>query len=160
MSASENGSADYEISTDSARLDLDAIERLLRTTYWAAQRPREIIEKSIRNSLCFGAYYGGAQVGFGRAVTDWATFVWICDVVIDDAHRGQGLGKRFVEAIVTHPDLASMRQLLATRDAHTLYEKFGFERIGEFFLGRKFVLVPGTDPIVEANPVNKIDDGS
>jgi GNAT superfamily N-acetyltransferase len=67
-------------------------------------------------------------------------------VVIDEAHRGGGLGKRFVEEIVTHPDIAGVRQLLATRDAHTLYERFGFERIGEFFLGRQFVLVPGSDP--------------
>ena len=137
---------DYEISTDPARLDLEAIVRLLRTTYWAAQRPREIIEKSIRHSLCFGLYCRGAQVGFGRVVTDWATFAWICDVIIDETHRGGGLGKRFVEEIVTHAEIAAVRQLLATRDAHTLYERFGFERIGEFFLGRKFVLVPGSEP--------------
>jgi N-acetylglutamate synthase-like GNAT family acetyltransferase len=137
---------EYEISTDPARLDLEAVIRLLRTTYWAAQRPREVIEKSIRHSLCFGIYWRGTQVGFGRVVTDWTTFAWICDVVIDEAHRGGGLGKRFVEEIVTHPDIAGVRQLLATRDAHTLYERFGFERIGEFFLGRQFVLVPGSDP--------------
>jgi GNAT superfamily N-acetyltransferase len=137
---------EYEISTDPARLDLEAVIRLLRTTYWAAQRPREVIEKSIRHSLCFGIYWRGTQVGFGRVVTDWTTFAWSCDVVIDEAHRGGGLGKRFVEEIVTHPDIAGVRQLLATRDAHTLYERFGFERIGEFFLGRQFVLVPGSDP--------------
>ena len=138
--------AEYEISTDPERLDLEAIVRLLRTTYWAAQRPREVIEKSIRHSLCFGLYWRGTQVGFGRVVTDWATFAWICDVIIDAAHRGGGLGKRFVEEIVTHSEIAGIRQLLATKDAHTLYEKFGFERIGEFFLGRQFVLVPGGDP--------------
>lgn len=138
--------AEYEISTDPERLDLEAIVRLLRTTYWAAQRPREVIEKSIRHSLCFGLYWRGAQVGFGRVVTDWATFAWICDVIIDAAHRGGGLGKRFVEEIVTHSEIAGIRQLLATKDAHTLYEKFGFERIGEFFLGRAFVLVPSGDP--------------
>jgi len=138
--------AEYEISTDPERLDLEAIVRLLRTTYWAAQRPREVIEKSIRHSLCFGLYWRGTQVGFGRVVTDWATFAWICDVIIDAAHRGGGLGKRFVEEIVTHPEIAGIRQLLATKDAHTLYEKFGFERIGEFFLGRAFVLVPSGDP--------------
>jgi N-acetylglutamate synthase-like GNAT family acetyltransferase len=138
--------AEYEISTDPERLDVEAIVRLLHTTYWAEHRPREVIEKSIRHSLCFGLYWRGTQVGFGRVVTDWATFAWICDVIIDAAHRGGGLGKRFVEEIVTHPEIADIRQLLATRDAHTLYEKFGFERIGEFFLGRKFVLVPGADP--------------
>jgi len=138
--------AEYEISTDPARLDLEAVVRLLRTTYWAAQRPRELIEKSIRYSFCFGLYWRGAQVGFGRVVTDWATFAWICDVVVDEAHRGGGMGKRFVEEIVTHGEIAGIRQLLATRDAHTLYEKFGYERIGEFFLGRKFTLVPGSEP--------------
>jgi GNAT superfamily N-acetyltransferase len=137
---------EYEISTDPERLDLVAVVRLLRTTYWAAQRPRDVIEKSIRHSLCFGIYWRGVQVGFGRVVTDWATFAWICDVVIDEAHRGGGLGKRFVEHIVTHKEITGVRQLLATRDAHTLYERFGFERIGEFFLGRKFVLVPGNEP--------------
>ena len=143
--------AEYEISTDPERLDLEAIVRLLRTTYWAAQRPREVIEKSVRHSLCFGLYWRGTQVGFGRVVTDWATFAWICDVIIDAAHRGGGLGKRFVEEIVTHSEIAGIRQLLATKDAHTLYEKFGFERIGEFFLGRAFVLVPGGDPTPSAS---------
>ena len=138
--------ADYEISTDKARLDLEVIVRLLRTTYWAAQRPRDVIESSILHSLCFGLYWRGAQVGFARVVTDSATFAWICDVIIDEAHRGGGLGKRFVEEIVTHREIADVRQLLATRDAHTLYEKFGFERMGEFFLGRKFVLIPGIEP--------------
>jgi GNAT superfamily N-acetyltransferase len=138
--------ADYEISTDKARLDLEVIVRLLRTTYWAAQRPREAIKRSILHSLCFGLYWRGAQVGFARVVTDFSTFAWICDVIVDEAHRGGGLGKRFVEEIVMHPEIVGVRQLLATRDAHTLYEKFGFERMGEFFLGRKFVFVPGSEP--------------
>jgi GNAT superfamily N-acetyltransferase len=129
---------EYEISDDPARLDLDAVERLLRGTYWAGARSRAVIEKSLARSLNFGAYRAGAQVGFGRVVTDGATFAWICDVVIDEAHRGGGLGKAFVEAIVTHPEIAGIRQLLATRDAHTLYEKFGFQRYGDVFLGRQF----------------------
>lgn len=133
---------EYEISDDPARLDLEAIERLLRQTYWAVERPRAVIEKSVTRSLCLGIYRGEEQVGFGRVVTDGATFAWICDVIIDEAHRGAGLGKRFVETIFTHPEIAEIRQLLATRDAHTLYEKFGFERIGDFFLGRGFVFFP------------------
>jgi GNAT superfamily N-acetyltransferase len=72
--------------------------------------------------------------------------LWICHVIIDETHRGGGLGKRFVEEIVPHAEIAGVRQLLATRDAHGLYEKLGFERIGEFFLGRKLVLVPGDEP--------------
>ena len=133
---------EYEISDDPARLDLDAIERLLRQTWWAVARPRAVIEKSIARSLCLGVYRNGEQIAFARVVTDGATFAWICDVVIDEAHRGAGLGKRFVEAVIAHPEIAEIRQLLATRDAHTLYEKFGFERFGDFFLGRGFVFPP------------------
>jgi GNAT superfamily N-acetyltransferase len=133
---------EYEISDDPARLDLDVVERLLHETYWAWDRPRAIIEKSIANSLCVGAYLQGTQVGFARAVTDGVTFAWICDVVLDQAHRGTGLGKALAEAIVNHPKIVDVRQVLATRDAHTLYEKFGFERFGETFLARKFKLRP------------------
>jgi len=133
---------EYEISDDRARLDLDVVERLLHETYWAWERPRGAIEKSIANSLCLGAYWRGAQVGFGRAVTDGATFAWVCDVVIDEAHRGTGLGKVLVEALINHPEIAELRQVLATRDAHTLYERFGYERFGETFLARKFRLRP------------------
>jgi GNAT superfamily N-acetyltransferase len=131
---------DYEISDDPARLDLEVVERLLHGTYWAERRPREVIEKSIARSLCLGVYRRGAQVGFARVVTDGATFAWICDVVIAEAHRGGGLGKQLVAAIVAHPEIAEVRQLLATRDAHSLYEPFGFERFGEVFLGRRFAL--------------------
>jgi GNAT superfamily N-acetyltransferase len=101
---------EYEISDDPIRLDLDTIERLLHDTYWAWERPRATIEKSIAHSICLGAYWRGAQVGFGRIVTDFATFAWICDVVIDDAHRGAGLGKSLVEAVVLHPKVADLRQ--------------------------------------------------
>ncbi len=135
---------EYEISDDKTRLDIDIIERLLHETYWAWQRPREAIEKSIANSLCLGAYHRGALVGFGRAVTDGATFAWICDIVLDKAHRGTGLGKALAEAVVDHPEIADLRQVLATRDAHTLYEKFGYQRFGETFLARKFQLRPET----------------
>jgi GNAT superfamily N-acetyltransferase len=133
---------EYEISDDPARLDLDTIERLLRGTYWAWERPRVAIEKSIAHSICLGAYWRGAQVGFGRIVTDFATFAWICDVVIDDAHRGTGLGKALVETVVLHPGVANLRQVLATRDAHTLYERFGYQRFGDVFLARNFRLRP------------------
>ena len=92
----------------------------------------------------FGAYWRGAQVGFGRIVTDGVTIAWICDVVIDEAHRGAGLGKALVEAIVTHPEIAGLRQILATRDAHALYEQFGYERHGDIFLARNFRLPPAS----------------
>jgi GNAT superfamily N-acetyltransferase len=130
----------YEISDDPARLDLDAVERLLRGTYWALNRSRAAIEQSLKRSLSLGAYCRGAQVGFGRVVTDGVSIAWICDVVIDEAHRGAGLGKALVEALVNHPEIADVRQILATRDAHALYEQFGYERHGPIFLARNFRL--------------------
>jgi GNAT superfamily N-acetyltransferase len=133
---------EYEISDDPARLDLDVVERLLHATYWAWERPREVIEKTFARSLCVGAYLRGTQVGFARAVTDGLTFAWICDVVLDDAHRGTGQGRALVEAIVNHPEIVNVRQVLATRDAHGLYEKFGYERYGNVFLARNFKLRP------------------
>jgi GNAT superfamily N-acetyltransferase len=133
---------EYEISDDPARLDLDAVERLLHATYWAWERPHAAIEKSVANSICLGAYWRGAQVGFGRIVTDGATFAWICDIVVDEAHRGSGLGKVLVESVVLHPEIANLRQVLATKDAHSLYERFGYERRDGVFLTRNFRLRP------------------
>jgi len=119
---------DYDLSDDKTRLDLDAICALLHATYWAANRPRNLIEKSTQNSVCFGLHHDGKQVGFARAVTDHATFAWICDVVIAPAHRGRGLGKWLVECVLAHPELQTTSQILRTRDAHTLYEPLGFKR--------------------------------
>jgi GNAT superfamily N-acetyltransferase len=123
--------SEYFISTDKSTLDLDFIARGLATTYWAAGRPRSTVQKSIANSLCFGVYETASkrQVGFARVVTDWATFSWLCDVYVDLDHRGHGLGKRLVAAVVAHPELAQTKIQLGTRDAHGLYEQFGFERI-------------------------------
>jgi len=119
---------EYILTDNKSRLDLDAVCALLHATYWAAERPRELIEKSIQHSICFGLFHGGQQVGFTRAVTDYATFAWICDVVIAPGHRGQGLGKWIMECVLAHPDLKTATLVLRTRDAHTLYERFGFER--------------------------------
>jgi GNAT superfamily N-acetyltransferase len=121
----------YVLSADGGLIDLDFVSAALGGTYWAQERPRAVIEASLRNSLCFGAYEkeGGRQVAFARIVTDGATFSWLCDVVVDPAHRGHGLGKRLVAAAVADPRVAGTFFLLATRDAHGLYERFGFERI-------------------------------
>lgn len=119
---------EYTLTDDKERLDLDTICALLHATYWAANRPRELIEKSIQHSICFGLFHGDKQVGFARAVTDHATFAWICDVVIAPEHRGRGLGKWIVECVLTHRVLRTTTQVLRTRDAHTLYERFGFTR--------------------------------
>jgi GNAT superfamily N-acetyltransferase len=119
----------YEISTDNSRLDLDRVEALLRDSYWAADRRSDVIERSIAGSFCFGAYrkLDGLQVGLARVVTDYATFGWVADVVVDPEHRGAGLGKALMQAIVSSPELEAVRLLLATRDAHGLYAQYGFE---------------------------------
>jgi GNAT superfamily N-acetyltransferase len=122
----------FLISTDPARLDLDAIERLLRSSYWAADRPRDAIECAVRNSLCFGLYdlQNGRQIGFTRAVTDYATFAWLCDVIVDEAYRSRGLGKWMMETIFSDPALGSIgRWILATLDAEKLYARYGFSSL-------------------------------
>lgn len=117
----------YEITTEPSRVDVDAVARWLGSSYWAEHRPREVIERSIENSLCFSVWDGDRAAGFARVVTDRATFAWICDVVVDPADRGRGVGKRLVEAILEHPDLIGLRRfLLATLDAHGLYSQYGF----------------------------------
>jgi GNAT superfamily N-acetyltransferase len=122
---------DYFISTDPSLLDHDFIVRSLNSTYWASDRPREVIERSLSVSLCFGAYAKATnqQVGFARVVTDRSTFAWICDVFVAPDHRSLGLGKRLVAEIVGHPDLATASMCLGTKDAHGLYEPFGFVRL-------------------------------
>jgi GNAT superfamily N-acetyltransferase len=119
---------DYEISTDSSRLNLDLIHDFLsHHTYWASGRSREVVQRSIENSLSFGIYQGTSQVGFARVVTDYATFAWIADVFVLPEHRGRGLSKWLMEVMLAHPQLQGFRRwLLATKDAHGLYEHFGF----------------------------------
>ena len=122
---------EYEISTDRARLDVDAIHRFLSTeAYWSPGVAREVVERSIENSLCFGVYRGEEQVGFARVVTDRATFAWLADVYIESGHRGDGLGKRLIGAILEHPELQGIRRwMLGTADAHELYRPFGFSEL-------------------------------
>jgi GNAT superfamily N-acetyltransferase len=119
----------FVVSTDPNRLDLDAVERFLRASYWAADRPRELIERSLRDSLCFGLYEAGTgrQIGLTRIVTDYATFAWLCDVFIEPQFRGRKLGAWMMEVALAHPCLRSVgRWLLATLDAHDLYRRYDF----------------------------------
>jgi GNAT superfamily N-acetyltransferase len=119
----------FYISTDQSKLDVPMIvDFLLNTSYWAKDRNKVMIEKSIVNSLSFGVYDAtDKQVGFGRVVTDYAVYAWIMDVFILEECRGKGLGKLLMSAIVDHEELQSLKRLgLATRDAHKLYEQFGF----------------------------------
>lgn len=121
---------EYSISTDKDRLDLEVIHRFLTTSYWAAGRSLETVRSSIENSIAFGVYKGEQQVGFARVITDYATFAWIADVFILEAHRGQSLSKWLMEVIISHPELQGLRRwVLATKDAHELYRKFGFTEL-------------------------------
>ena len=123
---------DFYTSTDKSRLDVDMIERFLsERSYWAKGRKRETIVKSIKNSLCFGVYTGDhRQVGFARVLSDFAVFAWIMDVFILEDFRGRGLGKLLMRAITEHPDLQGLERWgLGTKDAHGLYEQFGFRRL-------------------------------
>lgn len=119
---------DYLVSTDRARLDVGLIHSVLATSYWAEGRPKEVVETSVAHSLCFGVYFGREQVGFARVISDYATFAYLADVFIVEAHRGRGLGAWLVEMVLTCPSLESCRWTLFTKDAHGLYERFGFER--------------------------------
>jgi GNAT superfamily N-acetyltransferase len=118
---------EYTISTDASRLNLEFIYRFLTSCYWAEGIPREIVQRSIENSICFGVFHGDEQVGFARVVTDRATYAYIGDVFIIDSHRGRGLGKKLMNAIMQHPELQHLRRWsLVTADAHGLYAQLGF----------------------------------
>ena len=122
---------EFTISTDRKRLQIEAIFKFLyEESYWANNRTREQTETAIKNSLPFGVYKGENQIGFARVVTDYATFAYLGDVYILEEFRGRGLSKWLMETIVGHPDLQGFRRwVLATKDAHTLYEKFGFHAL-------------------------------
>ena len=120
----------YDISTDPSRLQLDAIHAYLTRSYWSPGIPRDVVARAIAHSMCFGLYQGESQVGFARVVTDKASFAYLADVYVLEAHRGQGLSKRLVGEILAHPDLQGLRRfLLATADAHGLYSQFGFNAL-------------------------------
>jgi GNAT superfamily N-acetyltransferase len=121
-------------------LDLEVIHGYLRGSYWAAGVPEDVVRRSIENSLCFGFYRGEEQAGFARVVTDRATFAYLADVFVLEEHRGRGIGKWLVEAIISHPDLQGLRRwMLATRDAHELYRRYEFAELArpEIFMERR-----------------------
>ena len=118
---------EFLVTTDRTRLNEELIHEFLSQSYWAEGIPRKTVARSIRNSLCFGLLEGSRQIGFARVVTDYATFAYLADVFILEEYRGRGLAKFLMDCIVKHPRLQGLRRwLLATRDAHSLYEKFGF----------------------------------
>jgi GNAT superfamily N-acetyltransferase len=119
----------YVVSTDPARLDIERIHGFLSTAYWATGIPRNVVERSIANSMPFGLYAAcGRQAGFARVVSDRATYAYLGDVYVEASHRGHGLGKFLVSCVVAHPQLQGLRRwALATADAHDLYARFGFK---------------------------------
>ncbi len=122
----------WTVSTDPAQQDVDAIHAFLTRSYWCEGIPREIVERAVRNSLCFGLFDNAGQVGLARVVTDYTTFAYLCDVYVLESHRGRGLGKWLIECVMAHPQLQGLRRFsLATRDAHALYAQFGFQPLAK-----------------------------
>jgi len=129
MSLSSNN---YSISADKSMLNIDMIHEFLTNSYWAKGRSRQAVEKAINSSLCFGVYLGKEQVGFARLITDYVAFAYLADVFILESYRGIGLGKKLVGTILAHPDLQNIRRwMLATRDAHGLYNQLGFDSLSQ-----------------------------
>lgn len=125
---------EFLLSTDPARLDLDMIHAFLTNCYWAKGIPRDVVQRSVEHSLCFGIYHEGArevtQVGFARVISDSATIAYLGDVFVLDSYRGRGISKWLMECIMQHPSLQGLRRwILLTRDAHGLYSQFGFTPI-------------------------------
>ena len=118
---------EYRIVEGADKIALADVERLLKMTYWADKRTSGQIEKSMRNSSCYGVFADGMLVGFARVISDYATTYYLCDVIIAPDYRGMGLGKALVGHIEASPELSGLRGILITRDAHGLYEKFGYE---------------------------------
>lgn len=122
--------AEYIFSTDKEKLDINVIHDFLTNSYWSKNIPIEIVKRSIENSLCFGVYHQNKQIGFARVISDYTTFGYLADVFILERHRGKGLSKALMEHIMNHPQLQGLRRFcLGTRDAHKLYEQFGFSVI-------------------------------
>jgi GNAT superfamily N-acetyltransferase len=124
----------FMISTDKNKIDIDYVHGFLSQSYWSPGVQIGVVKNAMEGSLCFGLYNHhsealppGMQVGYARVITDGATFAWVADVFIDQDYRGRGLGKWLIEMILAHPTLAGLRRiLLATKDAHKLYEQCGF----------------------------------
>jgi GNAT superfamily N-acetyltransferase len=120
-------SAGYDLSDDKARLDVARVHGWLASSYWSPGIDRGLVERAIAGSHCLGAYRDGEQIGFARAITDHATFAWLADVWVDEAARGQGIGKAMTRWFLDHPDLAGVRRFaLVTLDAHAVYGALGF----------------------------------
>ena len=123
---------DYLITDDLTKINVDSVVSLLHGTYWAAKRERSAVEKSIQNSLCFSVFHKSVQIGFARAVSDYTIYTLILDVVIATEFQKQGIGKKLVEFITSHPSLIHTSQVLWTKDAQCFYERFEFKEEPSF----------------------------
>ncbi len=122
--------SELQISTDKTLLDKNIIFSFLSSSYWAYNRPKEVIQKSLDNSLCFGLYYKNAQIGFARVVTDYSIFAYLADVFVLEKFRGNGAGAILINSILHYPGLKDVKKwMLATKDAHSFYEKSGFKSL-------------------------------
>jgi ribosomal protein S18 acetylase RimI-like enzyme len=123
----------FTITSDGEEMDLSAIHAFLSSSYWAKGIPRETMQRALENSLCFGVFNAsGSQIGFARAISDFATYAYIADVYVLEEYRGMGLSKWLMQEVMTHPGLQGLRRItLATQDAHGLYEKYGFEPLAK-----------------------------
>lgn len=119
---------DCLVSDDRTLIDRDKAHAMIARTYWAEGRTREKVHRSIDRSLCLGLYHEGRMIGFARAVTDRVFFSWIMDLIIEEEFRGRGLGKWLTECLLAHPDIRDTKVRLSTKDAHGLYEQYGFTR--------------------------------
>lgn len=128
---------EYIVSTDKSKLDFEKIKSLLKQSYWANERAEQTILESIEHSICYGVYKDNEMIGFGRVVTDYATVYWICDIIIDKTYRGKGLGKKLMEHIMSSKEFVGLLGILATQDAHGLYEQYGFAKEPIKFMMKK-----------------------
>lgn len=121
---------DFYVTTDNRKIDLDAVCALLSQSYWANTRTKDVVIKSLENSLCFSLFHCEKQIGLIRVITDLATFAYLCDVIIDQEYRHGGIGTWFMGCVFEYPDLKDLRRwCLLTRDAHEFYKKFGFSNL-------------------------------
>lgn len=127
---------EYVISDDKRRIDVQTVLDFLASSYWASKRSPEKIKKSIENSVCYGVYDKDKMIAFARIVTDGATMYYLCDVFVLEEYRGQGISKKLVEVITNAPEFEWMTGILGTKDAHGLYQQYGFENDAERFMRR------------------------
>lgn len=125
-----NANSAWQVSSDRERLDRALVHGFLSGSYWAAGIPRETVDRALDNSVCFGVYEADRQIAFARVITDLATFAWLADVFVVESHRGRGVGKHLVAAILADSRLQNLRRwMLGTLDGHGLYERFGFRPV-------------------------------